>query len=74
MSKSLGVAQRIGRLMKSILDPSFHYVPSTSTDLRKTFARIRREQRKWNQIQAAAETEVMGKVLSLTPRKLGAAS
>jgi hypothetical protein len=29
--------------MKSILDPSFHYVPSAQTDLRKTFARIRRE-------------------------------
>jgi len=29
--------------MKSILDPTFHYVPSTQTDLRKTFSRIRRE-------------------------------
>jgi hypothetical protein len=29
--------------MKSILDPSFRYVPSTQTDLRKTFARVRRE-------------------------------
>jgi hypothetical protein len=29
--------------MKSILDPSFRYVPSTSTDLRKTFSRVRRE-------------------------------
>lgn len=36
--------------MKSILDPAFRYVPSTSTDLRKTFARVRREQR-----QAAEE-------------------
>lgn len=32
--------------MKSILDPSFRYVKSTDTDLRKTFARLRREQRK----------------------------
>lgn len=32
--------------MKSILDPSFRYVPSASTDLRKTFARVRREQQK----------------------------
>jgi len=31
--------------MKSILDPSFRYVKSTDTDIRKTFARIRREQR-----------------------------
>ena len=31
--------------MKSILDRSFHYTPAARTDLRKTFARIRREQR-----------------------------
>lgn len=29
--------------MKSILDPSFHYVPSHATDVRRTFARIRQE-------------------------------
>lgn len=31
--------------MKSILDRSFRYTPSAETDLRKTFARIRRAQR-----------------------------
>ena len=31
--------------MKSILDPSFRYVNSANTDIRKTFARVRREQR-----------------------------
>lgn len=31
--------------MKSILDSSFRYTPSAQTDLRKTFARLRREQR-----------------------------
>ena len=31
--------------MKSILDPTFRYVPSVDTDLRKTFARVRREMR-----------------------------
>lgn len=30
--------------MKSLLDPSFKYVCANSTDIRKTFARIRREQ------------------------------
>jgi hypothetical protein len=29
--------------MKSILDPTFRYTPSVQTDVRKTFARIRRE-------------------------------
>ncbi len=29
--------------MKSILNPEFRYVPSTSTDIRKTFARVRRD-------------------------------
>jgi len=28
---------------KSILDPTFKYVPAAETDIRKTFARIRRE-------------------------------
>lgn len=32
--------------MKSILDPTFHYTPSVQTDLRKTFARVRREMAK----------------------------
>lgn len=31
--------------MKSILDPSFRYTKSVDTDIRKTFARVRREQR-----------------------------
>ena len=31
--------------MKSILDKSFRYTPSAQTDLKKTFARLRREKR-----------------------------
>ena len=31
--------------MKSILDPSFKYTPSISTDVRKTFAKVRRQER-----------------------------
>lgn len=38
-----------GTGMKSILDPSFRYTQSVKTDLRKTFARIRRELRKEQQ-------------------------
>ena len=29
--------------MKSILDPTFRYVPAIETDIRKTFARVRGE-------------------------------
>jgi len=35
--------------MKSILDPSFRYTNSVETDLRKTFAKIRRALRKQHQ-------------------------
>ena len=31
--------------MKSILDPSFKYTPSTNTDVRKTFAKALRAER-----------------------------
>lgn len=31
--------------MKTILDPSFRYTASFNTDLKKTFARVRRNQR-----------------------------
>jgi hypothetical protein len=30
---------------KSLLDPAFKYVPAAETDIRRTFARIRREQK-----------------------------
>lgn len=32
--------------MKSLLDPSFKYYSSAQTDLRRTFARVKREQSK----------------------------
>ena len=41
--------------MKSILDPTFRYTKSVETDLRKTFARVRRELSKQ---QAALTTNV----------------
>ena len=57
--------------MKSILDPSFRYTKSVDTDLRKTFARIRREQQK----QARANgTDGGGVVLALGSRKARAAA
>jgi hypothetical protein len=55
--------------MKSILDPTFHYTPSASTDLRKTFARIRREMRK----QQRAEAETTAKVSPIFDRQMRSA-
>ena len=40
---------------RSILDRSFRYVPSVETDLRKTFARVRRQQRLQARAQSAAD-------------------
>lgn len=39
--------------MKSLLDKTFRYTPAAATDIRKTFARLRREQK------AAEERERM---------------
>jgi hypothetical protein len=39
--------------MKSILDPTFRYVPSVETDLKKTFSRVRREMEKARSVQQA---------------------
>jgi hypothetical protein len=38
--------------MKRLLDPTFKYVPSGQTDIRKTFARVRREQAQQSQAKA----------------------
>ena len=40
--------------VKSVLDPAFRYTSSVETDLRKTFARIRREQKRQQAAAAAA--------------------
>jgi hypothetical protein len=54
--------------MKSILDPTFRYTPSVQTDVRKTFARIRRELRA-QEATAGSEPEMRANVLSL-PRRV----
>lgn len=51
--------------MKSILDRSFRYTKSVDTDLRKTFARIRREQR----LQAQAEGRDGAKIVRIREHK-----
>lgn len=54
--------------MKSILDPTFRYTKSVETDLRKTFARVRRERRKQEQIQSQAVADATRKILPLRSR------
>jgi hypothetical protein len=55
--------------MKSILDPSFRYTKSVETDLRKTFARVRRELRKQQQEQSIVCADAMKKVVPFNARK-----
>jgi len=42
-------------MSKSILDPEFKYVPSSKTNIKATFDRIRREQKKTAKVQAVQE-------------------
>jgi hypothetical protein len=51
--------------MKSILDPSFRYTASFDTDLRKTFARIRTEQRPGAERPARAAPAPLATVSSI---------
>lgn len=52
--------------MKSILDPTFQYIPAANTDLRKTFARLRREMRKAEGADQPAEPR---KVVPINPKQ-----
>ena len=56
--------------MKSILDPSFRYVPSFSTDLEKTFARIRRDARIADDRPAPRVAAVPPKVSSIVGKNV----
>lgn len=53
--------------MKSILDPSFRYVPAAKTDVAKTFRRVRRELAE----QAAAAASNVKPIVPITQRKKG---
>jgi hypothetical protein len=55
--------------MKSILDPSFRYTKSVETDIRKTFARVRREPRRQQQEQPKVSVEEIGRVLPFSSRR-----
>jgi hypothetical protein len=58
--------------MKSILDPSFRYTSSVQTDVRKTFARIRRELREREQSKSNHEVADKLTLLSMHHRPLRA--
>src|SRR5262245_931092 len=58
-----GRRRRAEEPMKSILDPSFRYVPSTSTDLRKTFSRVRREIQRARAQTARSEATAQSQVI-----------
>jgi len=60
--------------MKSIFDRSFHYTSSVETDLRKTFARVRRQLKEQDQTRAITEAETMAKVSPIKQNKNVASS
>jgi hypothetical protein len=59
--------------MKTIFDRNFRYVPSVATDLRKTFARIRREQQSQKQLSTPRSlSDARENVVTLNAQKTGA--
>ncbi len=55
--------------MKSILDHGFHYTNSVETDLKKTFARVRREICRLKRAETAVNEEASTKVLQIAARR-----
>ena len=55
--------------MKSILDPSFRYTASHATDLRKTFARVRREMKSGEQAPPQDPASAR-RVVPIRPRRM----
>ena len=58
--------------MKSILDPSFRYTASHATDLRKTFARVRRELKAGKGAAPPEDAGSARRVVQLRPRRVRA--
>jgi hypothetical protein len=61
-----------GGHVKSILDQSFRYTPSNETDLKKTFAKIRRQQRlcERSQAQTGSDANAKGHMNVSSPTRL----
>jgi hypothetical protein len=51
--------------MKSLMDPTFRYFNSANTNLRRTFARVRREQKE----DAEREAQATAKVQPINPQQ-----
>lgn len=62
-----GIVIQEDNAMKSILDPAFKYRSSVDTDLRATFARLRRQQRR--QTPALAQRTDAAKVVAMQARE-----
>jgi hypothetical protein len=56
---------------KSILDKSFRYVPSASTNIRKTFERIRNEMKREKAAATPCALPGTRQVIALRPREKG---
>jgi hypothetical protein len=54
--------------MKSILDHKYHYTNSVETDVKKTFARVRREISRLERAEAVTRADDSKKVLQLAAR------
>jgi hypothetical protein len=65
--------QKKGTAMKSILDRSFRYTSSAATDLRRTFDRVRRQQRRQLMAQALADAPVRATLSTIRQGKNAAA-
>jgi hypothetical protein len=55
--------------MKSVFDREFRYTRSVETDVRKTFARVRRKLREEQDASALNEAEIRAKVSPIKPNK-----
>jgi hypothetical protein len=55
--------------MRSILDPTFKYVPASHTNIAETFKRIRREQKAQAEADAQAKAEQATKVAPIRRTK-----